>query len=166
MTMTLDKRIKDPTKIFNCFSTEEARAYLGKTGYFADRFSDFEFVTKCCFQILDDVKEQSSPFSTGFGDIYRQFFLPAEFVEGHESSKKKKKWRPFTLDEFRAKFPLFSPVTFRRKTNGELRTYCFIGYIASGTIILGNDWRRFDNLFEDYELQDKDGNWTPFGVEE
>lgn len=186
MTKTLDKRIKDPTKIFNCFSTEEAMAYLGKTGYFADRFSDFEFVTKCCFQILDDVKDQSEPFRDGFGYVYRQFFLPAEFVEGHESSKKNE-LRPYTKEEFLKKFGMGRPIRYRRKDDPKSeRRSIFIGYYVYAVdrsdddlyeekILIGLcdytldgllNYYTLDSLFNDYEFFSYVSvKWCPFGTE-
>ena len=161
MTLKLDKRIHEGLVIiFTCFTAEDAKKYVGQKGYFANEIHAYQDLYKTDFLTLDRVDGDEVPFKAG--SLYFQFFLPAEFVRPVEE---KKRWRPFTLEEFRAKFPLLSAVTFRRKANGELRTYSFIGYIASGTIILGNDWRKLDHLFEDYELQDKDG-WTPFGVEE
>ncbi len=159
--MQLDKRIyEDRRIIFNCFSAEDAKKYVGQKGYFADRIHPYQDLDKTYFGTLDKVDDDEIPFKTG--RIFYQFFLPAEFVRPAEE----KRWRPFTLDEFRAKFPLLSPVTFRRKTSEVPQTFCFVGYTANGAIILGSDWCSFDVLFADYELKDKDGNWTPFGVEE
>ena len=158
--MELDKRINDIGTIMTCFSIEAAKEYLGQQGYFTNTIDDYQDLEKFTdFRTLDRVDDDDTPFVAG--DLCYQFFLPAEYVRPAE----KKKWRPFTLEEFRAKFPLLSPVTFRRKKNGDPKTICFLGYIASESIILGNEWHRLNNLFDDYELQDKDG-WTPFGVEE
>lgn len=158
--MELDKRIKDTGSILTCFSIEAAKEYLGQQGYFTSDIDDYQNLERfTAFGTLDRVDDDGTPFCTG--RLCYQFFLPAEFVRPVEE---KKKWRPFTLDEFRARFPLLSPVTIRRKANGDPRTFCFIGYHADSRIILGNDWYSFDDLFIDYELKDKDG-WTPFGVE-
>lgn len=162
--MKLDPRIKSVSDILTCFDIERAKEFIGQIGYFTDDLYRFANLRYCDYGTLADVRDghPGGVFHGRDADFYRWFFLP-------ESSLKpegKKKWRPFTLNEFRAKFPLLSPVTFRRNNNGELRTYSFIGYIADGTIILGNDWHKLDNLFEVYEIQDEDGSWTPFGVEE
>ncbi len=161
MTLMLDKRIYEARRIiFNCFTADNAKKYVGQKGYFADRIHPYQDLDKTHFGTLDKVDDDEIPFKTG--RIFYQFFLPAEFVRPAEE----KKWRPFTLVEFLAKFPLLSQVTFRNKKSDVPKTFCFIGYIANGAIILGNDWYSLNNLFEDAELKDEDGNWTPFGVEE
>lgn len=162
--MELDKRIyEDRRVIFTCFTAEDAKKFVGRKGFFADEIYAYRDLDFTDFGTLDGVDADDVPFKSG--SLRHQFFLPAEFVRPAETPAEKK-WRPFTLNEFLARFPLLSPAVFRRKTNGELRTYSFIGYIASEGIILGNDWRRLENLFEDYELKGEDGSWTPFGVEE
>lgn len=160
--MELDKRIKDTGSILTCFSIEAAKEYLGQKGYFTNTIDDYQNLENFTdFRTLTEVCDDDTPFCTG--QLCYQFFLPAAYVRPVEE---KKKWRPFTLDEFRAKFPLLSPVTLRRKKNGDPKTFCFIGYTARGAIILGSDWCSLNNLFEDYELKDEYGKWTPFGVEE
>lgn len=160
--MELDKRIyEDRRIIFNCFSAEDAKKYVGQKGYFADRIHPYQDLDKTYFGTLDKVDDDEIPFKTG--RIFYQLFLPAAYVRPVEE---KKKWRPFTLAEFRARFPLLSTVTFQEKKEGIPKTFCFIGYKADGRIILGNNWCSLNNLFENYELKDEDGNWTPFGVEE
>lgn len=161
--MELDERIyEDRRLIFNCFSAEDAKKYVGQKGFFADKIHAYQDLDTTDFGTLDKVDDDEIPFKTGL--IFYDFFLPAEFVRPVEE---KKKWRPFTLDEFRAKFPLLSPVTFKEKKEGLPKTFCFIGYNSvSGVIILGPDYCALRTLFGAYELQDKDGKWTPFGVEE
>lgn len=159
--MELDKRIKDIGAIMTCFSIEAAKEYLGQQGYFTSEIIDYQDLEKHTdFRTLDEIHDDDRPFIVG--NVCYAFFLPAAFVKPVE---KKKKWRPFTLDEFRAKFPLLSPVTFRRKKNGVPKIFCFVGYTADGGIILGTNWFNPKDLFDRYELKDKDG-WTPFGVEE
>lgn len=163
MTLKLDERIyEDRRIIFNCFSAEDAKKYVGQKGYFADEIYSYGDLDFTDFGTLDGVDNDQLPFKTG--RLFYQFFLPAEFVRP-VGTPAEKKWRPFTLDEFRTKFPLLSPVTFRRKTSKVPQAFCFVGYTANGAIILGSDWCSFDVLFADYELKDEDGNWTPFGVE-
>lgn len=162
MTLELDKRINEDKRIiFTCFTAENAKKYVGQQGFFADEIYAYHDLDHVDFRTLDRVDGDHVPFCTD--KLCYQFFLPAEFVRPVEETKK---WRPFfTTDEFRAKFPLLSPVTFKEKKEGIPKTFCFIGYKADGRIILGNNWFRFNSLFEDYELKDEDGNWVPFGVE-
>lgn len=159
--MELDKRIyEDRRVIFTCFTAEDAKKYVGQKGYFTNTIDDYQNLERFTdFRTLAEVGDDETPFSTG--QLCYQFFLPAEFVRPAET----KRWRPFTLDEFRAKFPLLSPVTFRRRADGVPQTFCFLGY-DDKAIILGLGWNSFENLFDVFELKDKDGNWTPFGVEE
>lgn len=159
--MELDKRIKDTGSILTCFSIEAAKKYVEQKGYFADEIHAYHDLDHVDFRTLSEVTDDDTPFCTG--KCCYQFFLPAAFVRPVEEEKK---WRPFTLDEFRAKFPLLSQVTFRNKKSEVPQTFCFVGYTANGAIILGSDWCSFDVLFADYELKDKNGNWTPFGVED
>lgn len=160
--MELDKRINDTGSILTCFSIEAAKKYVGQKGYFTNTIDDYQNLENFTdFRTLTEVCDDDTPFCAG--QVCYQFFLPAAFVRPVEE---KKKWRPFTLDEFRAKFPLLSPVAFQEKKEGIPKTFCFIGYKADGRIILGNNWCSLNNLFENYELKDEDGNWMPFGVEE
>ena len=164
--MELDPRIKSVSDILTPFDTERAEQLIGQKGFFANGIEFFrDGEPHCVYGTLTRVfghQDQTDPYlKMEGGDLY-SFFLP----ESSLKPKEKKKWRPFTLDEFLAKFPLLSQVTFRRKTSEVPQTFCFVGYTANGAIILGSDWCSFDVLFADYELKDKDGNWTPFGVEE
>lgn len=160
--MELDNRIKDIGAIMTCFSIEAAKEYLGQKGYFTNSIGDYQSLEQFTdFRTLSEVTDDDTPFCTG--RCCYQFFLPAEFVRPAEM--KMKKWRPFTLDEFQAKFPLLSPVTFRRRADGVPQTFCFLGY-DDKAIILGLGWNSFENLFDVFELKDENGNWTPFGVEE
>lgn len=166
--MKLDPRIKSLSDILTIFDIDRAKEFIGQKGYFSDELHLFEDLSTVPCAFLIEISSDRGDYAFRKDDDrgYYRFFIPESSLRPAETFAEKKKWRPFTLDEFLAKFPLLSPVVFRRKENGELRTYSFIGYIASGTIILGNDWRILENLFEDYELKDENGNWTPFGVEE
>lgn len=162
--MKLDKRIDDKrAKLMTCFNTDEAKQYVGQQGYFAEKIHAYQNLDKTRFGTLARVDDDEVPFKTD--RFFYQFFLPAEFVRPVEE----KKWRPFTLDEFRAKFPLLSPVTYRWKKGGRSFTMCVTGYeVSDGReyVILGGRYYGFCELVCENELQDKDGNWVPFGVEE
>lgn len=161
--MKLDPRIKSLSDVLTIFDIDRAKEFIGQKGYFADSLYCFDDLGSCYRDTLTDACDgQAGPFHRMETDNCQQFFIPESSLKPEE----KKKWRPFTLDEFRAKFPLLSQVTFRNKKSEVPKTFCFIGYIANGAIILGNDWYSLNNLFEDAELKDKDGNWTPFGVED
>lgn len=162
--MQLDKRINDIGVILTCFSIEAAKEYLGQQGYFTNTIDDYQNLEKFTdFRTLVRVDDDGTPFVAG--DLCYPFFLPAEFVRPAET----KKWRPFTLEEFRARFSLLSPVTYRWKKGDRSFTMCVTGYeVSDGReyVILGGRYYGFCELVCENELQDKDGNWTPFGVVE
>lgn len=95
-------------------------------------------------------------------------------ISGESCIKKlenpKKKLRRFEMHEFKEKFPILAPITFR-PLNGStvfesLTTVC-LGYhdkFALGYVILGNVEYDLLELFERYEYYE-DGVWKPFGVE-
>ena len=163
--MQLDKRIKDTGSILTCFTAEDAKKYVGQKGFFADEIYAYHDLDHVDFRTLDRVDDDHVPFVVP-GNLCYQFFLPAEFVRPAEE----KKWRPFTLDEFLKRFPLLSPVTYREKKHSNCFTLCVTGYgcLEHGTamVYLGGFHNGLNTLFDCYELKDKDGNWTPFGVEE
>lgn len=163
MTLKLDERIYEGLP-FTCFTAEAAKRYVGQQGYFAEKIHAYQNLDETRFGTLARVDDDEVPFKTD--RFFYQFFLPAEFVRPAE----KKKWRPFTLDEFLAKFPLMSQLTYREKKNSNCYTVCVIGHGCSRNgamrVNLGGFFYELDNLFNCYELKDKDGNWTPFGVED
>lgn len=164
MTLKLDERIYEGLP-FTCFTAEAAKRFVGQMGYFSDEMHSYQDLDKTDFRTLDRVGGDEVPFKSGC--LFYPFFLPAEFVRPAEE----KKWRPFlTTDEFLAKFPLLSTVTYREKKNSNCYTVCVIGIgrgrNGTARVNLGGFFYELDNLFNCYELQDKDGKWVPFGVEE
>lgn len=99
-----------------------------------------------------------------------KYFLPSEWVDMGEPEKK---WRPFSLTEWRQEHNFGDMIEFRHKSIKRELTVMFTGQIREidGTIriILGAHAYDFDELFEYYELIDKtnDGKfaWRPFGIE-
>lgn len=160
----MDKRIlKNP---LSGFDIDEAKRclYVSKKGYFGNFVEDFEDISKSTFGKLRCIKDGFfSPCEDG-KDLYT-FFLPEEFV----SSEPNEEYRPYTLDEFRSKFPLLSTITFREKDTETVFTLCFLGY----SVYKNNDYEpfvtlgacefRLSELFEEYELLDSD-KFIPFGV--
>lgn len=170
--MEYDKRIIYPNdNIWTPFgSTAEQEICVGLEGYFTDCYYDFEDLDNCREGTLICINWDSAfPFEArvnkGKNTGKFTFFLPARDVK-----PKEKKWRPFTLDEFLKRFPLLSSVTLRTKS-GDLYTLCVTGHgVEKETqieyVILGGRCYDFKELLNKYDLQDKDGNWTLFGVEE
>ena len=99
--MEFDKRIKDVSKIMNCFTVEDAKRYLHTYGYFADHIEDFVDLDKIDKGELAGIEQDFKyPYSYYYGDKFK-FFLPCAFVVDEEE-KKEKKYRPFKdLEEFR-----------------------------------------------------------------
>lgn len=169
--MKLDPRIKSLSDILTIFDIDRAKDFIGQKGYFADSLYCFDDLGSCYRDILTDACDgQAGPFHRMESYNCQQFFIPESSLRPAETPAEKKKWRPFTLDEFLAKFPLLSPVTYRGKENSNCYTVLVIGHGCSRNetmrVNLGGYFYELNNLFNCYDLQDKDGNWLPFGVEE
>lgn len=161
----MDKRIlKNP---LSGFDTDEVKRclYSSKKGYFGDCFEDFEDLSKLTFGTLRYMVDGAfSPCEDG-SDLYT-FFLPEDYV-GPEPSEA---YRPYTLEEFRSKFPLLSTITFREKDTETVFTLCFLGY----SVYKDNDFEPFvtlgacefhlEELFKEYELLDSENKYVPFGT--
>lgn len=161
----MDKRIlKNP---LSGFDVDEAKRclYLSKKGYFGNFVEDFEDVSQQPFGTLRYMVDGFfSPNEDGH-DLYT-FFLPEDWVK----TEPKEDYRPFTLEEFRSKFPLLSPITFREKDGGTVFTQCFLGYTETEYhdpfVTLGACEFFLEELFEEYELLDSENKFVPFGVRE
>ena len=160
----MDKRIlRNPLSGFDSDETKMC-LYLSKKGYFGNFVEDFEDVHQLTFGTLRcTVDGFFSPDENG-KDLFT-FFLPEECVNPEPSEE----YRPYTLEEFRSKFPLLSPITFREKDGGTVYTFCFLGY----SVYKDNDYKfvtlgacefRLSELFEKYELLDSENKFVPFGT--
>lgn len=164
MGLGLDKRIlKIPLSGFDG-GKNLIFLYASSKGYFGNCLEDFEDLSKAKFGTLMLLKNGSfSPCEDG-KDLYT-FFLPEEWV----SPEPPETYRPFSLDEFRSKFPLLSVITFREKDDGTVYTLCFLGYTETEYhepfVTLGACEFRLSELFEEYELLDSD-KFIPFGAKE
>ena len=79
--MKIDNKVKDNYKIFTCFDTEQAKRYVGTTGYFTDDISDFNNLDDCYYDTLDDVDDNSSSsFLIRDFSKYFTFFLPENCI--------------------------------------------------------------------------------------
>lgn len=162
----MDKRIlKNP---LSGFDTDEVKRclYSSKKGYFGNFVEDFEDVSGLTFGTLRCTVDGF--FSPNEKDLFT-FFIPEDCVNPPEPSEE---YRPFTLEEFRSKFPLLSPITFREKDGGIVYTQCFLGYTENKDncyepfVTLGACEFRLSELFEEYELLDSEDKYVPFGVKE
>ena len=75
----LDPRIKSRKDIFDRFSVNDAKSFIGKNGYFSNDIESFEDLELCAFGRLDKVYDDRPPFETDDGHPYR-FFFPHDKV--------------------------------------------------------------------------------------
>lgn len=178
--MELDPRIILLTDIITCFDTdsEKARKTIGKKGYFSFRLGNFYDLSMCDYGTLDLIDTANRDDDHGSDDVFHQkendcyysFFIPECFVK-----PKEKKYRPYTLMEFTAKFTVGLPIKFRKK--GEKKDEWFsvlTGYWNHQIedkvityILIGSVQYTLDELFNEYEWQEHyTEDFKPFGVEE
>lgn len=170
--MKLDKRIKTLKDIITCFDEDRTRAekYIGQNGYFTDDIMEFGDLESCTYGELESyIIGEDYPFNCGNGDaISHALFIPESVLK-----PKKKKCRPFTMEEFKSEFDIGKPIKFRKKddTRGE-RYVLLLGYGLEecnksifDTVLIGHFSYSLDELFNEYEYKTNDV-WKPFGVEE
>ena len=75
----LDPRIKGRKDIFDRFSVNDAKPFIGKNGYFSNDIESFKDLELCTFGCLDKVYDDRPPFKTDDGHPY-YFFFPHEKV--------------------------------------------------------------------------------------
>lgn len=176
--MEFDKRIKDSSKIMNCFTTENAKKYLHTYGYFADNIEDFVDLDKIDMRELTDIQQEFKyPYSASSCNDSFKFFLPCAFV-ADEKEKKEKKYRPYkTVSEFFEKENLdtYSKIRIRNKNHPyDSQTVHIVGFgqtkINDGYIeylMMGCHEYTLDSLFKNFEFQlAYTDEFKPFGVEE
>ena len=168
--MKLDNKVKEDYIIFSCFGTEQAKQYVDTMGYFTDDISDFNNLDDCYYDTLNRVDDNSSrPFFNKYLSKYFTFFLPEKFIKQRQA---KKKYRPYTLEEFNDKFTIGQPFFFRRK--GDLLELYLVrdGYEDrkqgdKKVHFIGGEAYTLDELFNEYEWQEYCAeDYKPFGVEE
>lgn len=165
--MKLDKRIFPAKRPLTCFDSEYARQFIDKKGFFADELKDFCDLDETLETELKNVHHHEddcfvSPI-TGY-----KYFLPSEWVDMGEPEKK---WRPFSLTEWRHRYAIGDEIVFRTKDSDTVRAFMFCGLYSDhdddlpgkGVINLGSELFVLQNLFDQFELRRND-NWQPFGV--
>lgn len=165
--------IKD---VFSWSNAEQAKAYINKSGYFADNLDDLrECVSNDNFQTLfsvdlDPKTDVDSVFSITETDYKFALFIPADKVIKVEE----KKYRPFkSIDEFQKEtgLDLLSIVHYRlspsrsitSKGCGVITEFNTSGSDKTDYITIGDTSFNLNELFN-YEYFDKLGKWQPFGV--
>lgn len=163
--MKLDKRIIEDKKPLDCFDTDVAKQFIGKKGYFADNNYAFIDITSddypICYGTLTSVDEfQRIAFYDNF-DVRHYYFLPEEWIN------LKKKYRPYTLNEWIEQHEIGDIIHYRCKSDGTELLHMYLGTRhrpESVKITLGDSSYSLECLFEDYEIE-VDDEWIPFGVE-
>ena len=159
--MDLDPRIKDRKYIFDCFSVDEVKKYIGKACYLSNDISNFHDLDMVN---IDTLKYILKGYFFG-GNKQYMFCLPLEFV-------KEKEYKPFDPETFEKRYNLgISIIKYRRKgaynlvykaiveaTTFNEETKEFFVYLRGLCYTL-------DELFKEYELFE-DGEWKPFGIKE
>lgn len=170
--MKLDDRIIDRKYIFDCLTSDKAKKFLGKKGYFAGNLYCFTDVQQFCpYGTLADVFEDSEK-TFQRGEILYPYFIPECYLKPKDyPTPKEKKFRPYTLKEFLNEFPMFTTITMREKEDKDCIITCtFICYrtrIICTDICLGVEYISLGTLADEYEYQYMFSEiWKPFGVKE
>lgn len=176
--MKLDSRILEGKKPLTALDTDVAKEFIGKQCYFADNIEDFfnldnTNVLKGFLTDIDDDEMISGCFkSNGIrSSFFGHFIMPCEWVK-----EPKKKYRPFSLEEFLKIFDIGDQIDFKIKNSDEVKCAMFTGYITdvdriddktpgAVELMLGVFHYSLFSLFEDFELFFED-KWQPFGIEE
>lgn len=164
--MDLDKRIKNNHRPLCVIDIKWAMGFIGKNGFFADAINCFENLSECQNGKLVDAEDNKiHPFECDNEWNY-MFFIPEEWVE------KEEQYRAYTLAEFieAMESGLFeSWIKMRVVGSKKECEFLYTGYQeteAGEYICLGCFQFDFISLFKNYEIQDLNGKWHPFGVKE
>lgn len=165
--MKLDSRIIEGKKPLTALDTEEVKQFIGKEGYFADCLAVFTNI-KCNKDMLKAIDEKAQRCFEDADGVCWDYFLPSEWVDMGEPEKK---WRPFSLTEWRHIYAIGDEIVFRIKDSDTVRAFMFCGLYSDhdddlpgkGVISLGSELFVLQNLFDQFELR-KNNEWQPFGV--
>ena len=174
--MKLDSRILECKRPLTCFDIEKAKLFEGQKGYFSHYIDNYADLKNTVLGTLgstgDTFHESFCCTEEPFDNYYYEFFMPAEWVKPEEP---KKKYRPYSLEEFSNIFKVGDLVEFRYKDSDEVKCAMFTGYITdvdriddknpgSCELMLGCFHYSLLSLFKECELF-LDGEWQPFGIE-
>ena len=168
--MKLDKRIENERLIYTPFTTNKPK--LHEKGYFTDDITSFIDLKNCRYGELinhdDNHYSYCCEFNGGDTIAWFAFYIPESSLKREE-----KQYRPYTLMEFKDKFNIGQPISFRKKGEvGNERYLILNGYSncklfdeITTDIYLGRGAYTLDELFNKYEWQASDTeDFQPFGV--
>lgn len=170
--MKLDPKINSVHDILTPFDTEEATDYIGEYCAFSDDIEDFKNIGdlgNVRYGTLKNVREdESRPF---------EYELTVSHLTANDKfclpyARLKKKWRPFSLTEWRHRYAIGDEIVFRMKGSDTCKAYMYCGLISDkdddspgkGVLNLGGELFVLQNLFDQFELRGND-DWQPFGEE-
>ena len=164
----LDNRIESIDDIQTIISNN--RGSIGCKGFFFDNFVQAKVLTKTHYGTLVDIDDNDdndhcfkARCENDFVGYFR-LFIPEDALKPAE-----KKYRAFTLQEFKDKFKIGEIIRFRRKDDHIEYNFMFSGWIVisedDSRIQLGDLRYPPEILFTNYELFYSD-RYVPFGVEE
>ena len=158
----------DKKDVFTLVTAEEAKAYIGKQGYFGDSLEELEEDIKNKYKMqLENVypdRYTSIVFRPYASDTSYGLFIPVDKIKEIE---KPKKWRPFkNSKEFinTVKKCLGDSITFRYKEENESNSSALITSFSKELYVtFGGRSYSYEQLF--YYLEWFNGNtWKPFGI--
>ena len=166
--MKLDKRIFPTKRPLTCFDAEYAKQFIGKKGFVTDELKQFCDLNKTQESTLKNVWQNEIYCFVASVTAYK-YFLPSEWVNTVEPEKK---WRPFSLTEWRHIYAIGDEIVFRMMDSDTYKVFMYCGLFSDhdddlpgkGVINLGGELFVLQNLFDLYELRRND-EWQPFGVE-
>ena len=166
--MELDKRIKEGKRPLTCFDVKEAKQFIGKECYLSNSITDYADLNNVTAKrILDDVSNIGIPYSGNPAGIYC-YCLPCEWAE----EKKEPKYRPYTKHEVLSKFECGKPIIIRHKDdhiNMFIETLSSIridNFMDEVHVRLYSGIVDLQKLFDEFEWQQSNGEWQPFGIKE
>lgn len=169
----LDSNIKEGKKPLTGFDIDESQDFIGEDGFFSDTITGFVNLKITRQDTLKGIAaNENYPFSTG-ENTYR-YFLPREWVNDVKP-KPEKVWKPYDLETWKTQYEIGDGVEYRLKDpkfHTNVKFVAYLGYNDNNgkiSLLLGDTWFEFDELFRDFEIHDYRYNnnhkveWRPFG---
>lgn len=173
--MKLDPRIIEGKKPLTPFDAEEAKKFIGKECYFAGDITDYFCISnlrKCVLTCIDD---EPNPFKSYSKDgsgrvLVANFILPLEWTKGGNPEPK---WRPYTFEEFLARFQVGERIRYRKKDNPDYEIIEVLSVMRisqknseiSVRLSCGDyDLQGLFDTFEIFDCESSSADFTPFGV--